>query len=125
MTPTPAEASTLSEIYELLRYQRSTGSRLRRSMTHNLDCFALLSGDESQAGAMSSAISSEEGVTVSSRWRQWVAVSGVAWPWRDSAMYGCAPVLWHAEPRAERQTCIDEVDFDIDAQPDDDPQNGQ
>ena len=32
---------------------------------------------------------------------------------------------WRTEPRAERQTCIDEVDFDIDAQPGDDPQNGQ
>ena len=32
--------------------------------------------------------------------------------------------LWHTEPRAERQTCIDEVDFDSDAQPGDDPQNG-
>ena len=32
---------------------------------------------------------------------------------------------WHTEPRAKRQTCIDEVDFDIDAQPEDDPQNGQ
>src|SRR5262249_41898588 len=86
MTPTPAEASTFSEIYELLRYQRSTGSRLRRSMTHNLDCFALLSGDESQAGAMSSAIRSEGGVTVSSRWRQW---------WRCLALPG----------RGETQPC--------------------
>jgi hypothetical protein len=32
---------------------------------------------------------------------------------------------WHTEPRAERQTCMDEVDFDSDAQPGDDPQNGQ
>jgi len=32
---------------------------------------------------------------------------------------------WHTEPRAHRQTCIDEVDFDIDAQPGEDPQQGQ
>src|SRR5215467_11168708 len=32
---------------------------------------------------------------------------------------------WHTESRSKRQTCIDEVDFDIDAQPGDDPQNGQ
>jgi hypothetical protein len=29
---------------------------------------------------------------------------------------------WHTEPRARRQTCIDEVDFDVDAQPEEDPQ---
>ena len=62
-------------------------------MTDNLDCFALMSGDENQVGAMSSAISSEAGVTVSIGWRQMVAVSGAAWPWRDSAMYSCALVL--------------------------------
>ena len=32
---------------------------------------------------------------------------------------------WHTEPRSKRQTCIDEVDFDADIQPGDDPQNGQ
>ena len=32
---------------------------------------------------------------------------------------------WHTEPRSQRQTCIDEVDFDTGAQPGDDPQNGQ
>jgi hypothetical protein len=31
----------------------------------------------------------------------------------------------HSEPHSQRQTCIDEVDFDIDAQPGDDPQKGQ
>ena len=29
---------------------------------------------------------------------------------------------WHTSPRSPRQTCIDEVDFDADAQGDDDPQ---
>jgi len=32
---------------------------------------------------------------------------------------------WHTEPRSPRQTCIDEVDFDADVQPGDDPQKGQ
>lgn len=31
----------------------------------------------------------------------------------------------HSEPRSSRQTCIDEVDFDADAQPGEDPQQGQ
>ena len=26
---------------------------------------------------------------------------------------------WHTEPRAPRQTCMDEIDFDVDAQPED------
>ena len=29
---------------------------------------------------------------------------------------------WHTEPRSPRQTCIDEVDFDADAQSGDNPQ---
>jgi len=32
---------------------------------------------------------------------------------------------WHTESRSQKQTCIDEVDFDIDAQPGANPQNGQ
>jgi hypothetical protein len=32
---------------------------------------------------------------------------------------------WNSEPRSSRQTCIDEVDFDVDAQPGAEPQNGQ
>ncbi len=70
-------------------------------MMDNRGCFALMLGDESQADGMSSAISSEGVVILSGHWS------------------------WHTEPRAKRQTCIDEVDFDIDAQPGDDPQNGQ
>jgi hypothetical protein len=31
----------------------------------------------------------------------------------------------HTEPHSPQQTCIDEVDFDTDAQPGDDPQKGQ
>ena len=29
---------------------------------------------------------------------------------------------WHTEPRSPQQTCIDEIDFDADAQPEEDPQ---
>jgi hypothetical protein len=32
---------------------------------------------------------------------------------------------WHTEPRAKRQTCIDQIDFDIDAQLGGEPQKGQ
>ena len=30
--------------------------------------------------------------------------------------------VWHTEPRSNRQTCVDEVDFDADAQRGEDPQ---
>jgi len=29
---------------------------------------------------------------------------------------------WHTEPRSPQQTCIDEIDFDADTQPEADPQ---
>jgi hypothetical protein len=32
---------------------------------------------------------------------------------------------WYTEPRSPRRTCIDEIDFDADAQPGDNPQKGQ
>ena len=32
---------------------------------------------------------------------------------------------WHTESRSQKQTCIDEVDLDIDAQAGANPQNGQ
>ena len=32
---------------------------------------------------------------------------------------------WHTEPRSAQQTCMDEIDFDADAQGGDNPQKGQ
>ena len=32
---------------------------------------------------------------------------------------------WHTGPRFGKQTCIDEVDYDVDAYPEPSPQNGQ
>jgi hypothetical protein len=93
-------------------------------MMDNRGCFALMLEDENQADGMSSAISSEGAVILSGHWYPRAAV------WRCLAVEKLNHVElrtgpWHTEPRAERQTCIDEVDFDIDAQPGDDPQNGQ
>ena len=31
---------------------------------------------------------------------------------------------WHTEPRSRRQTCIEEVEFEVDDQPEPTPQNG-
>jgi len=32
---------------------------------------------------------------------------------------------WHTEPRSGRQHCVEEIEFDADAQPGDNPQKGQ
>jgi len=71
---------------------------------------------------MSSAISSEEVVIVSSRWLQRIGVFGAAWPWRKLSQVELRADAWHTEPRSPRQTCIDEIDFDTNAQPEEDPQ---
>src|SRR6516162_967789 len=65
-------------------------SRWRPDMMVNLDCFVLMSGDESQADCTSFAISLEEAVIVLSRWPQKARVYGVAWRWRNSAKWSCA-----------------------------------
>jgi hypothetical protein len=125
MTPKPAESSTINEIYELLRgaairRQPVTATydgqpRLlcphvggRKSGRRNVFCY--------QFGGSSNTV---EPLAPEGR--------GV---WRCLAVEKLSQVElrtgpWRTEPRAERQTCIGEVDFDIDAQPGDDPQNGQ
>ena len=57
-------------------------------------------------------------------------VSGRAGGWRCLGVERLSQVelraeAWHTEPRAPRQTCIDEIDFDADAQFGDNPQKGQ
>ncbi len=86
MTPEPAEASTVSEIYELLR--RAAIRRQPVAATYDgllrLLC-PHVGGPESQVDGMSSAISSEGRVILSGHWYPRAAVSGVASPWSDSA----------------------------------------
>ncbi len=121
----PAEASTVSEIYEVLRYAAEHRQPVaaiydgqprllcphvggRKSCRRNVFCY--------QFGGGSNSVESlaPEGGGV---WRC-LAVDKLSYvQLRTDA--------WHTEPRAKRQACIDEVDFDIDAQPEDDPQNGQ
>jgi len=94
-------------------------------MMDNPGCFALMLGAGSQANGTSSVISLEE-------------VSNSAEPlapdgegvWRCLAVEKLSQVelrlgAWRTELRSKRQTCIDEVDFDVDVQPGDDPQKGQ
>ena len=85
------------------------------------DCFVPMCWAGSQAGSMLSSISLEEAVTAAS-----IGPEGKG-GWRCLAVERLSRVelradAWHTEPRTRRQTCIDEVDFDSDAQPEGDPQ---
>jgi len=125
MTPKPAEAGGVSEIYKLLRYAAARRQPVaatydgqprllcphvggRKSSRLHVFCY--------QFGGSSNSI---EPLAAEGR--------GV---WRCLAVEKLSQVelrtgAWHTEPRCPQQTCIDEVDFDTDAQPGDDPQKGQ
>ncbi len=82
-------------------------------------------GGESQAACRSFAISSGG----KSNSVEWLAAEGRG-VWRCLAVDKLSQVefcgeAWHTEPRSRQQACIDEVDFDSDAQPGDEPQKGQ
>ena len=122
MTPKAAEASSVSEIYELLRYAAARKQPVaatydgqprllcphvggRKSGRLPVFCY--------QFGGSSNRV---EPLAPEDR--------GV---WRCLAVEKLSQVLlrtgtWHTESRSPRQTCIDEIDFDADAQPEEDPQ---
>ena len=122
MTPKPAEASGVSEIYELLRYAATRRQPVaatydgqprllcphvggRKSSRLQVFCY--------QFGGSSNSV---EPLTPEGQ--------GV---WRCLTVEKLSQVelradAWHTEPRSPRQTCIDEIDFDADAQPGEDPQ---
>lgn len=115
MTPRRTEGSAVSEIYELLRHaarrKRPVAAiydgepRLlcphvggRKAGRWNVFCYQF-GGSSNSAGAPPPG-------------------GGV---WRCLAVEKLGQVelregQWHTEPRSGRQTCIDEIDFDIDAQ---------
>ena len=125
MTPKPAEASAVSEIYELLRCAAIRRQPVaatydgqprllcphvggRKSSRLHVFCY--------QFGGTSKSV---EPLAPEGR--------GV---WRCLAVEKLSHVelraeAWHTEPRSPQQTCIDEIDFDADAQPEEDPQQGQ
>jgi hypothetical protein len=125
MTPQPAEAQAVSEIYALLRLAAAR----RQPVAAIYDGLLRLlcphvSGRKSgrlhvlcyQFGG-----SSHRGLPMA---------PGRIGDWRCLAVERLSQVelradAWHTEPRSPRQTCIDEIDFDADAQPEEDPQKGQ
>jgi hypothetical protein len=125
MTPKPADASAVSEIYELLRYAATRKQPIaatydgqprllcphvggRKSGRLHVFCYQF--GGSSNSDEL--LVPEGEGV-----WR-WLTVEKL------SQVELCTEG-WHTEPRSKTQTCIDEVDFDADIQPGDDPQKGQ
>jgi hypothetical protein len=91
-------------------------------MMDNLDCFALMLGDESRAACRSFCY--QFGGSSNSVEPLVPKDQGV---WRCLAVEKLSQVelrtgTWHTESRSPRQTCIDEIDFDADAQPEEDPQ---
>ena len=121
MTPRRTEGSAVSEIYELLRH----AARRKRPVA------AIYDGE-------SRLLCPHVGGRKAGRWNVFCyqfggsSCSAEAPPpgggvWRCLAVEKLGQVElregeWHTEPRSGRQTCIDEIDFDIDAQPGADPQ---
>jgi hypothetical protein len=122
MTPHSAEAQAVSEIYELIRLAAARrqpvvaiyDGLLRLLCPHvlgrksgRLHVFCYQFGGSSRSGLP--------------------MVPDGAGDWRCLAVEKLRQVElradpWHTEPRSPRQTCIDEIDFDADAQPQEDPQ---
>jgi hypothetical protein len=122
MTPKPVEAQAVSEIYELLRLAAARRQPVaavydgllrllcphvlgRKSGRRHMFCYQF--GGNSASGLA-------------------MASDGMG-GWRCLAVEKLSQVklraeAWHTEPRSPRQTCIDEIDFDADAQPEEDPQ---
>jgi hypothetical protein len=122
MTPQSAEGQAVNEIYELLRLAAARRQPVaaiydgllrlfcphvlgRKSGRRHVFCYQF-GGNSASGLAMAS-----EGMG----------------DWRCLAVEKLSQVelrsdKWHTEPRSRKQTCIDEVDFDADTQPEEDPQ---
>jgi hypothetical protein len=125
MTPQPANGQAVNETYKLLR--RAAAGRQPVAAMYDgqprLFCPHVLGRKAGQRHALVY----QTGGGSNSRLPSARSGGGV---WRCLAVEKLSSVElradgWRSEPRSRRQTCIDEVDFDTDAQPGDDPQNGQ
>jgi hypothetical protein len=122
MTPQSATTQTVSEIYELLRL---AGTR-RKPVAASYDgrprllCPHVLGKKSGRLHAFFYQFGGSSNSALP------VVAEGVG-GWRCFAVEKLSQVelsdeAWHTEPRADRQTCIDEVDFDVDVQTEEDPQ---
>ena len=122
MTPQPTKRQAVSEVYDLLRLaaaHRQPVAAIYDGLPRLL-CPQVLGRKAGRLRALCYQFggSSRSGLTMVSQ-----RVGG----WRCLAVERLGEVelraeAWHTEPRSPRQTCIDEIDFDADAQPEEDPQ---
>ena len=122
MTPERAEVQAVSETYELLRVaaaRRQPVAAIYDGLLRLL-CPHVLGRKSSRLHAFVYQFegSSHSGLPM--------APEGVG-GWRCLAVEKLSQVelrvdAWHTEPRSPQQTCIDEIDFDADVQPGEDPQ---
>jgi hypothetical protein len=122
MTPKPADASALSEIYELLRDAAARKQPIAATYDGQPRLFCPHVGGL-KSGRLRVLCYQFGGRSISAE----AVAPGGGGVWRCLAVEKLSHVElrngeWHTEPRSRRQTCIDEIDFDVDAQPGDDPQ---
>ena len=122
MIPRPGRVQAVSDIYELLRLaaaRRQPVAAIYDGLPRLL-CPRVLGR---KSGRLHAFVYQFEG---SSHSGLPMAPEGVG-GWRCLAVEKLSQVelranAWHTEPRSPRQTCVDEVDFDADAQAEEDPQ---
>ena len=125
MTPEAAETRAVREIYALLRL--ATARRQPVAATYagllRLLCPHVLGRKSGRLHVFCYQFggSSKSGLPMA---------PGRVGGWRCLAVERLSQVqlradAWHTEPRSAQQTCMDEIDFDADAQGGDNPQKGQ
>jgi len=122
MTPQPADRRAVNETYELLR--RAATRRQPVAATYDglarLLCPHVLGRKAGEFHVLVYQI----GGSSSSGWPLTASQGGI---WRCLAVEKLSQIelsaeAWRTQPRSRRQTCIDEVDFDVDDQSAEDPQ---
>src|SRR5580700_949552 len=122
MTPKPANASAVSEIYELLRYAATRKQPI--AATYDGQPRLLCPHVGGRKSGRLHVLCYQFGGSSNSAEPLAPEGEGV---WRCLTVEKLSQVelrtdAWRTGPRSKRQTCIDEVDFDADVQPGGDPQ---
>ena len=123
MAPHSGRIQSVDEIYALLRTAGARKQPVAAMYKGTLDCFVRTCwAGVSKAGGTRSVISLEEQGVSGLR-----TVSAGVGGWRYIVVDKLSQVElqsggWHTEPRSSRQTCVEEVAFDADAQRGEDPQ---
>jgi len=125
MTPKPTDAAAWSLVYELLRYAATRKQPV--AATYDGQPRLLCPHVGGRKSGRLQVLCYQFGGSSKSAVQLAPEGEGV---WRCLAVEKLSQVelrsgAWRTAPRYGRQTCVDEVDFDADAQPGDDPQNGQ